>query len=170
LEDSVNRKELRSLILRRMDELDRWYGSEYPDPDKIVATEGAIVYEVANKMARAGFAELHAAGLTLRAGENQEVVKTYLSRCLRALRPKRRGGSKSADVLSDCLTVVQAAALAGVGKRTIYKLCEDGRLPHHRVGTGRGTIRIKRRDLDRYLEQNRVEGCSPVQEKDYLFS
>ena len=165
----MTRDELRSLILKRWGELDRCYDWEYPDPEKVVATERAVVYEVANAMALAGFPRLHAIGLTLRASDNPEAVKTYLSRCLKALRPRRRAAT-SPDVPSDCLTVVQAATLAGVGKRTIYKLCEDGRLPHHRVGTGRGTIRVKRDDLDRYLEQNRVEGRSPVPEKDYLFS
>jgi len=121
-------------------------------------------------MARAGLADLHAAGLTLRAGENSEVVKTYLSRCLKAPRPKRRRTATPADLPPDYLTVSQAAKVAGASKRTIYKLCEEGRLLHHRVGTGRGTIRIKQSDLRRYLEQNRVE-CRPTSAaKDYLFS
>jgi len=165
----MTREKLRSFIHKQMDELDRWYGDEYPDPEKTVAKERAVVYEVAEKMAREGFHRLHSIGLAVCAGETPEAAKTCLSRCLKALLPKRRRNTTSAGVPSDCLTVIQAAKAARVGKRTIYKLCEEGRLPHHRVGTGRGTIRIKRHDLDRYLEQNRVECRSPSPAKDYLF-
>jgi hypothetical protein len=69
-------------------------------------------------MARAGFHRLHAIGLALHVDETSEAVKNFLSRCLKALQSKRRAATSS-DVPSDCLTVVQAATLAGVGKRTI---------------------------------------------------
>jgi excisionase family DNA binding protein len=169
-EDAMTRKDLKSLILKRMDKLDRLYGLENPDPEKYVANERDIVYEVASMMARAGFGELHAAGLALDTRENPEEVKSYLAQCLRALRPGRRRTAPTADLPSDCLTVSQAAKVAGVGQRTVYKLCEEGRLAYHRVGTGRGTIRIKQNDLRRYLEQRRVECRSTSAPKDYLFS
>lgn len=42
------------------------------------------------------------------------------------------------------LTVVQVADYLRVSKAAVYKLCENRRIRHHRVGTGigRGSIRI----------------------------
>ena len=60
-------------------------------------------------------------------------------------------------VATDTLSVKQASERYGIPERTIYALCKDGQLVHHRVGTGRGTIRIKPADLDRHLLQSRVE-------------
>jgi excisionase family DNA binding protein len=166
----MTRNQLRSLILKRLNELDEWYELDDPDPEKVIAKECDVLYEVASQMARAGFPHLHTIGLTTHNNDSPDAIKNYLSRCLKALRPERRHAATSSAPPSDCLTVIQAAMVAKVGKRTIYKLCEDGHLPYHRVGTGRGTIRIKRNDLDRYLQQNRVESHSSVREKDYLFS
>lgn len=132
----MTRKELRSLILQRMDELDRWYGDEYPDPEKIVARESAIVYEVANEMARAGFARLHASGLTLSAGDNPEAVKTYLSQCLRALQPKRRTRSTSPAPQSEMLTPPQVAKRYGVSPDTVRGWIASGDLRAVSVGKG----------------------------------
>lgn len=47
------------------------------------------------------------------------------------------------------LTVKQAAQKLNVSIDTIYQLCEAGKLKHQRVGSGRGTIRIKPADLQR---------------------
>lgn len=153
---------MRRLILRRMKELNQWYGDNDLDPQKLVAREVKILGEVANGMAKAGFPKLYVAGLKMRVDDSRHVV-AYLSRCLKVLPAK----TSTPAPPSDCLTVIQAAAVAGVGKRTIYRLCEEGRLPYARVGTGRGTIRVKRCDLDRFLEQAR----QPEQaEKDYLYS
>lgn len=46
------------------------------------------------------------------------------------------------------ITVKQAATRLGVSKSLIYQLCAIGKLPHYRVGIGRGTIRIEERDLE----------------------
>ncbi len=46
------------------------------------------------------------------------------------------------------LTVRQASERMGVSPRTIYDLCDSGRLRCQRIGTGRGTIRIRPSDLD----------------------
>ena len=45
------------------------------------------------------------------------------------------------------LTVKQAASRLGVSKSLIYQLCALGKLPHYRVGIGRGTIRVEEADL-----------------------
>lgn len=46
------------------------------------------------------------------------------------------------------LSAASAADSLGVGLQTIYDLVQSGRLPAQRFGTGRGTIRIRRDDLD----------------------
>ena len=45
-------------------------------------------------------------------------------------------------IMSTNLTVRDAAERIGVSIGTIYHLCAAGRLPHMRIGTGRGVIRI----------------------------
>lgn len=48
------------------------------------------------------------------------------------------------------LTVAEVAEQLNVSKRTIYQLCESGRLPSQRIGpTGRGVVRIDPDDLRR---------------------
>lgn len=68
----------------------------------------------------------------------------------------------------DLLTVEQAAHCMNVDDRTVYALCENKVLKHHRIGNGRGTIRIRRVDLDRYLQRNKVEVRASDVEVDYL--
>lgn len=48
------------------------------------------------------------------------------------------------------LTVTEAASMLRVAEATIYDMCNSGRLAHTRYGAGRGTIRIKRADLENY--------------------
>lgn len=52
------------------------------------------------------------------------------------------------------LTVQQAAKQFNVSSRTLYELCRSNRLPHSRIGTGRGTIRIMPSDLKEYLRRH----------------
>ncbi len=58
---------------------------------------------------------------------------------------------------SDMLTVAETAERLRCSRALIYQLCERGRLPHHRLGVGRGTIRVLEGDLELFLKQNRVE-------------
>jgi excisionase family DNA binding protein len=55
------------------------------------------------------------------------------------------------------MTATEAAKLLEVSVATVYELCAAGRLAHHRIGLGRGVIRIDRPDLDAYLASSRVE-------------
>ncbi len=51
------------------------------------------------------------------------------------------------------LNVKQTALRLNVSPSLVYALCAAGRLPHHRVGVGRGTIRIEEsaiEDVRRY--------------------
>ena len=49
------------------------------------------------------------------------------------------------------LTIKQAAKHLAVSLGTVYDLCAQRKLKHLRVGTGRGTIRIRDEDLDAYM-------------------
>ena len=43
------------------------------------------------------------------------------------------------------LLVSEAAKQLRCSEMTIYRLCRDGKLPHYRLGVGRGVIRIRTR-------------------------
>jgi excisionase family DNA binding protein len=53
------------------------------------------------------------------------------------------------------LTTVQAAKWLGVGQKSVLKLVNDGRIRGYRVGDR--TIRLRKSDIDAYLEQSIVE-------------
>jgi excisionase family DNA binding protein len=46
------------------------------------------------------------------------------------------------------LSVAEAAKHLRCSPDTIYRLCANGTLPHFRIGTGRGAIRIRLSDLE----------------------
>lgn len=50
----------------------------------------------------------------------------------------------------DFLTVGEAAKYLRVSEGAIRELCNSGKLTHHRIGAGRGTIRIQREELKTY--------------------
>jgi excisionase family DNA binding protein len=54
-------------------------------------------------------------------------------------------------------TVQQVAAELQVSRATIYELCAQQKLPHFRVGIGRGAIRIQEADLAAFLQASKVE-------------
>ncbi len=56
-------------------------------------------------------------------------------------------------------TVRQLAKHYGVSDRTIYDVIASGELVVHRIGTGRGTIRIA--DADRIAWENRCRAPEP---------
>jgi excisionase family DNA binding protein len=144
----MTHKELRSLLLKRMKELERWYSDDPPDPDKVADRERAIVYEVASEMALAGFHRLHAAGLTLRFGDNTEAVKTYLSRCLGALQSRQRTGSKGPAHESNMLTPPEVARQYGVSPDTVRAWITSGDLRAVSIGKGkRPRYRVPREAL-----------------------
>ncbi len=58
------------------------------------------------------------------------------------------------------LTVSEVAARLKVCRSTIYNAVESGVLPHHRIGLGRGAIRISEEQLERFLERTLVEASS----------
>jgi excisionase family DNA binding protein len=50
----------------------------------------------------------------------------------------------------DELTVTEAAERLRCAERTVYRLCREGKLPHRRIGVGRGVIRVRAADLDSF--------------------
>jgi excisionase family DNA binding protein len=55
------------------------------------------------------------------------------------------------------MTVAEAAKYLEVAPSTVYALCKARKLAHHRVGRGRGAIRLEAADLDAYRAAGRVE-------------
>jgi excisionase family DNA binding protein len=51
------------------------------------------------------------------------------------------------------LTMKEVAERLSIGRTTAYKLVEDGDLKAKRIGTGRGTLRVRPVDLERYINQ-----------------
>ena len=54
-------------------------------------------------------------------------------------------------------TVDEIAAQLKVSRSTVYNAIDRGELPHHRIGRGRGCIRISTEQLQRFLEGTKVE-------------
>ena len=55
------------------------------------------------------------------------------------------------------LTVSQVAGRLQVSRSIVYALIDAQKLSCHRIGLGRGTIRISDSDLDAYLNQIRTK-------------
>lgn len=54
-------------------------------------------------------------------------------------------------------TVGEVANILQVSPATVYALCALKKIPHLRIGAGRGTIRIRHADLEEYLAKAKVE-------------
>jgi excisionase family DNA binding protein len=55
------------------------------------------------------------------------------------------------------LTVKDVAQKLNVSQSCIYQLVESGRIPHHRIGLGRGAIRFTDEDITNFLAGSREE-------------
>lgn len=62
------------------------------------------------------------------------------------------------------LTVREVAQILRLSSACIYTMVASGRLPHLRVGNGRGSIRFSHEDLDRFLNSRRAETAPPLQQ------
>ena len=54
-------------------------------------------------------------------------------------------------------TVQEVSQRLRCSRALVYLLCEKGKLSHHRLGLGRGTIRISESDLESFLQAAHVE-------------
>jgi excisionase family DNA binding protein len=59
------------------------------------------------------------------------------------------------------MTVREVAKRLEISISMVYALCSNGRLPHTRIGLGRGTIRIQPEDLTSFLEACRTSQPPP---------
>ena len=57
----------------------------------------------------------------------------------------------------DLMTVKEVAHRLRVSASLVYQLLDSGKLGCHRIGKGRGAIRIRPEDVDEYLNQCRHE-------------
>ncbi len=55
------------------------------------------------------------------------------------------------------LTVADVACRLKCSLALVYALCSEGKLPHHRLGLGRGTIRISEEQFAEFLQAAKVE-------------
>lgn len=53
-------------------------------------------------------------------------------------------------------TIAEVAERLRVSASTVYNLVENGQLECHRIGIGRGTIRISEEQVREYLERSRA--------------
>ena len=60
------------------------------------------------------------------------------------------------------LTVKDVAQKLNVSQSCIYQLVESGRISHHRIGLGRGTIRFTELDLSEYMDRIREQDGSTL--------
>jgi excisionase family DNA binding protein len=61
------------------------------------------------------------------------------------------------------LSIREVAEELGISERSVWRLIEDGELPVHRFGS---STRVKREDLDAYIERSRHRRNAPPDEDD----
>ncbi len=65
--------------------------------------------------------------------------------------PNERSKPPRSDAL-DFYTVAETAAILGVSQKLVFTWVKEGILPSIRLGPGRRLIRIRRTDLERFVE------------------
>jgi|SRR5579884_1811055 len=60
------------------------------------------------------------------------------------------------------LTIEQAAQRLSVSAATVYDLCARRKLPHVRIGTGRGTTRVDEQALEEFIKATDKAGVVKV--------
>jgi len=65
--------------------------------------------------------------------------------------------AQATDQQPRLLTVRDVAEVLQLSPACVYAMVAEGKLVVHRVGTGRGSIRVNRRDLDDYLDSCREQ-------------
>ena len=64
--------------------------------------------------------------------------------------------------MSNMLTVRQVAEQLQVSLATVYLMCNRGKLPHVRIGVGRGTIRVDEQTLEEFIQMATVQPKEPA--------
>jgi len=57
----------------------------------------------------------------------------------------------------DLLTINEVAAILKVSKSLVYGMIASGKIACHRIGNGRGAIRVRNEDLEQFIAHCRVE-------------
>jgi excisionase family DNA binding protein len=142
-------------LKKAMDRLTELYGVLRDEPmmvEEVYLGAGKIAYEAGERAMKLGLPELHAKSVELIGISDPFAVKTFLAECVKVCE-----ALKEED---DWLTVDDAAARLKVAPRTVYRLCDEDKLPHQHIGSGRGTIRIRAKDLVAF-EQETAEAAKP---------
>lgn len=138
--------------MRRLTDL---YGCLDDEPtfiEEVYQAAGRIAEEAGERAMQLGLPDLHSKSLPMIGFADPFEVKTFLALCVQASQaPKDKDG---------LLTVAEAADRLGVSPRTVYRLCDEGKLPHQHLGSGRGTIRIRPEDLAAF-ERRTAEHAKP---------
>jgi excisionase family DNA binding protein len=78
----------------------------------------------------------------------------------RALRTTVRQQSSPVSDM-DLLTINDVAAILKVSKSLVYGMIASGKIACHRIGNGRGAVRVRRDDLEHFINQCRVGPSLP---------
>ena len=62
----------------------------------------------------------------------------------------------------DLLTIHEVAAILKVSKSLVYGMIASGKIACHRIGNGRGAIRVRRDDLEEFLAACRFAESEPA--------
>ena len=136
---------IRTLILRKMDECDELVARPdlpCPDPEPNARRGSEIVEDVADRMARLGFAELYELGQDYIPFAHPDEAKGYLARCLAVL-------PEPPAVESPYLDSEKAARYLGIDVKQLYRQAELGKLKPLRGP--RNSYRFTKAMLDEYL-------------------
>lgn len=117
----------------------RWCAREIGRLDRGDVQASEAVAAATRKAALLGMPELVRSGQQVDAANQPGQALPFLASCIAACL-EQAGDDRP-------LTVAEAAAEEGIGLRTMYTLCERGEIDHHRIGQGRGTIRINKKAL-----------------------
>ena len=136
---------VRTFILRKMDECDELVARPdlpCPDPEPNARRGSEIVEEVADRMARLGFAELYELSQDYVPFAHPDEAKGYLARCLAIL-------PQPAAVESPYFDSEKAAQHLGIDVKQLYRQVELRRLKPLRGP--RNSYRFTKQQLDNYL-------------------
>lgn len=135
--------QFRAFLHRELDRLDR--------PEVDCEDLRDLVYDAQARASKLGLVEVVKACEIRAGGISPAIARRVLTACLAACPMTTEGP----------LTVKQAAELLNCSTKAVYRALKT--LPHLRIGEGRGTIRIKPGDLEKF----RREIATPIA-KDYF--
>jgi len=122
--------------MHRLTELYAMLDQEPMMVEEVYLGAGKLAYEAGERAMQLGMPELHAKSVELIGVSDPFAVKTFLAECVQAC-----------EIPEDWLTVDETAVRLKLASRTVYRLCDEDKIPHQHIGSGRGTIRIRAKDV-----------------------